>query len=503
MPTCIPDGPHLVVTKILGKPSKPRKTFTLCGFAQGNDYGVYNNTLAAMERAIKERVFYVDYGNGFVTPHVPTEDAFVETMKEIEERFKNLVQYTAVWTMEQFVGTYNGRRRTIYENALTSLRRKPISRKDSYVHAFVKAEKYNFTKKMNPAPRIIQPRDPRYIVESGRYIKPIEKKIYKHLNTIYGSIAMFKGLNLDQRGKVLYSHWSSFNKPVAVGLDAKRFDQHVSYQALSWEHKIYQMFYPNNKHFGTLLAWQRKNKCFARNDEGKVKYQTHGKRMSGDTNTALGNCLLMGSLIWTYARRSGVNIRLANDGDDCVVIMEQGDLEKFNGGLNRFFRNHGFELTMEKPVLVFEEIEFCQCHPVYDGVGYIMVRDPRVAISKDCVSLKPLDNTSIFKMWCSAVGQGGMSLTGGIPVWQNFYARLIQISDGAKALEDPTLMTGMKIMGRGMYRRYVQPTPEARLSFWLAFRISPEEQLCLEEYYDSMLFSLDGKSPRFAILPLH
>jgi len=289
----------------------------LCGFAQGNDYAVYNNNLTAIERAVKERVFFVDYGRGFEKPHQPKERIFTDSLSKIKGKLDGMVRYTAVWTMEKFVGTYTGRRRTIYENAWKSLTRRQISRKDSYVNSFVKQEKYNFTKKVNPAPRIIQPRNPRYIVESGRFVKPIEKKIYKHINAVFGATTIFKGLNAEHRGRVMRGHWDAFADPVAVGLDAKRFDQHVSIEALEWEHSIYQAFYPGNKHFAMLLEWQRRNTCYARCSEGTVKYKTVGKRMSGDVNTALGNCLIMSSMVWTYADEISVPIRLANDGDDC------------------------------------------------------------------------------------------------------------------------------------------------------------------------------------------
>jgi hypothetical protein len=475
----------------------------LCGFAHGQDYNVYSNNLAAIERGIKERIFYVDYGSGFVPPVKPLPNVICKSLKDVEAYFEQVVQYATPMTARQFAGSYVGRRRTNYERACDSLDKVAITGKDAYVSSFVKAEKYNFTAKTNPAPRIIQPRGPRYIVESGRYIKPIEKKIYKHINTMFGSTTIFKGLNAEQRGQAMRDHWLSFDEPVAIGLDAKRFDQHVSVEALQWEHSIYRKFYPGDKFFAQLLYWQLVNTGYARCREGIVKYKSEGCRMSGDVNTALGNCLLMSSLVYAYAKVCDVKIRLANDGDDCVVVLEKRELNQFKDGLGEWFVRHGFSMTVEVPVAIFEQIEFCQSHPVWDGAQYIMVRDPRVAISKDCVAIKPLDNHNIRKMWCAAVGQGGMSLTGGIPVWQDFYAQLITLSQGAKELVDQTMNTGMKLLAKGMYRTYVRPTAESRYSFYLAFGIAPTEQVCLEEYYSTMQFRWDGESPRFIPLPLH
>lgn len=431
----------------------------------------------------------------------PLPDSF-GVLEEVFQHYLRNVQYSAPMTAFNFAGTYVGRRRTNYEIAAQSLLHTPLSPKDATIRAFIKAEKYNFTAKSNPAPRIIQPRDPRYIVESGRYIKPIEKKIYKIMDALYESKVIFKGLNSERRGQALRSHWDHFKNPVAVGADASRFDQTVSKPALLWEHSIYKLFYPHDKYFHQILRWQLENRGVARCSEGTVKYKTDGCRMSGDSNTALGNCLLMCAMMYAYARSIGVEIRMANDGDDCVVVMDQCNLETFGNGLHEYFSLLGFNMAIEEPVYVFEHIEFCQCHPVYDGEQYIMVRDPRVAISKDTVAIKPLDNNKILKRWSAAVGEGGMHLTGGIPIWQDFYSVFIRIGSGARPLKDPTLETGMQRMARGMYRKYKPISSATRYSFFLAFGISPQEQYVTEEYYHMLDFEPDGQSTRFVTLPI-
>lgn len=488
------------LTQNLGKPDKPRKTYALWGLTHKVEYGVYNNSLTTIERALLERVFYVDYGDGFVRPHTVKVDYKI-SLAAVSRFLKQEAQYTTALTAINFAETYVGRRRAAYLNAAASLEIDSLKFYDAHINAFVKAEKVNFSAKSNPAPRIIQPRGPRFIVESGRYIKPIEKKIYKSIDRMFMATTVFKGLNPRNRGVALREHWETFTKPVAVGLDAKRFDQHVSKSALQWEHSIYKMYYPGSKYFSWLMSLQIDNVGFARCNSGVIKYGVEGCRMSGDSNTALGNVLIMCSLIYTYLQQCGINGKLANDGDDCVVIMEESDLETFTLNLDRFFTDHGFAMTVEPPVRIFEQIEFCQSHPVFDGTEYIMVRDPRTAISKDCVAIKPLDNEKIFRMWCSAVGQGGMSLTGGIPVWQDFYRKLVDISQGAKPLKDPTMETGFQMMTKGMYRNYSPVHPSTRLSFYLAFGITPTEQVVTEKYYNTLPFDRDGDNVRFVLLP--
>lgn len=112
--------------------------------------------------------------------------------------------------------------------------------RDSDISAFVKAEKINLTEKPDPAPRIIQPRDPRYNVEVGCYLKHTEKIMMKAIDQLFNPDSdiqtVFKGLTADQSGRMMRRKWLKFRDPVALGLDASRFDQHVSRQALEWEH---------------------------------------------------------------------------------------------------------------------------------------------------------------------------------------------------------------------------------------------------------------------------
>jgi hypothetical protein len=210
-------------------------------------------------------------------------------------------------------------------------------------------------------------------------------------------------------------------------------------------------------------------------------------------------------MVYEYLQEKNIfeHCSLVNDGDDCVLICESWVVPIIISTIDEFFLKLGFSLTVEKPVSVFEEIEFCQSHPVFDGTQYIMVRDPRVAISKDAVSLKPLDSKGVYEKWCAAVGKGGLSLTAGLPVWQSFYRRFVRLSNGANPLSDPTLEGGFWRLSKGMNRAESDLiSDEARFSFWLAFKITPSEQEALEHYYDNLDMSADEEIERFAVIPL-
>jgi len=465
-------------------------------------YGVYHNSLTTLEKALLERVFYVKKDGLFKSPPDVVAGKF-QGLQVFTNLLIGLSHCPIPLTPQGFVDLFQDRRVKIYQQAVDDNNKYGFTPKLANIRPFVKREKYNFSAKPNAVPRVIQPRSPRYVVETGRYIKPIEKKIYRNINTVFGHTVVFKCLNARDRAVALKGHWDEFSCPVAVSLDASRFDEHVSHPALLWEHSVYESFYRGDKYFSKLMSLQRDNRGVGYTKEGKIQYRVKRNRMSGDSNTALGNVLIMCGLIHTYAAERGVKIRLADDGDDSVTIMEKADLQRFMDGLSDWFLSYGFDMTIEEPVHVFEEINFCQCHPVYDGTSYVMVRDPRTAISKDCLSLKPLNSIKTFERWCSAVGKGGMSLTGGLPLWQDFYTIFIRESNGAKALTDPTLETGAARMARGMHRKYIDHIPpECRFSFYLAFGIHPYEQLVIEETFRNYTLGCDRWQSTYRTLPM-
>jgi len=191
-----------------------------------------------------------------------------------------------------------------------------------------------------------------------------------------------------------------------------------------------------------------------------------------------------------YARHVGVDCEFVNNGDDGVVIMETKDLPRFIAGFKEWFLKLGFSMTVEEPVYELERIEFCQAHPIFDGHSYTMVRNMK-SFHKDSISLLPLTSQRVLKAWLGAVGDGGMSLTGGIPIWQDFYD-LYQRSAGAlsskrrrrgasRLLDTGAMETGMLMAARGMTRSYGDVSPEARYSFWLAHGVQPDHQRAIEE----------------------
>lgn len=471
---------------------KPRKWIQLTGLGQRHDLGVHNSTIDVLERSLLERVFMCEITSGNFQPALGSSDEAWGEMGDFARRLgiKN-GRYWSPQTAVEVVAYYSGAKREMYERARLDLVREPTLRKmDSSSVVFAKFEKANLSK----APRAIQPRDPRYNVLVGKYIKQIEHRIYRSIAKVFNEEhggsgpTVIKGFNVVQTADILRSKWERFARPACVGLDAKKFDMHVSAAALRFEHGIYLKMFREDPKLARLLAKQVKNVGRGYCADGNLKFQIEGVRFSGDMNTALGNCVIMCALVWTYAKRVGVNIELANNGDDCVCFMEEGDVQKFRCGLEAWFGEKGFRMDVEETVTDLEAVEFCQSHPVWNGIEYVMCRSLPMVLTKDSMCLVPANSHREIETWCAAVGMCGGSLSTGVPVMQSFYRCFRRCGVGrnpSKGFMQSIYRNSGQFERMGTLSYDVREIEaRARCSFWIATGITPCVQLELEKYYD-------------------
>lgn len=479
---------------IVGTP-RERSYTRVSGVAPDVELVPFNNDIRTLHRAVVERVFTVKSNGEFTRPPRPVEGHFDSTMAGVAEKLRKLLPSTAPVSHQFFVDSYKGRKREFYQLALEQMREgRSTLENDARLNVFVKYEKTDWTSKKDPVPRVISPRDPKFNIRVGRYLKHLEKLMFKSLSGLFNHPTVLKGYNAERSAQLLHEKWDMFRKPVAVGLDASRFDQHVSLEALRWEHKMYLECFPVKKHkdrLRRLLKLQEINHCTGYTPDGKLKYTVKGTRMSGDMNTSLGNCVLMVSMIKAYADYCGINLQLANNGDDCVVFMEQSDLAGFSAGVYDWFLRMGFNMAIEEPAYDFEQIEFCQTKPVFDGHGWIMCRNPRTALAKDSVMLQAYQSPREFGEWLNAVGIGGLRLAGGLPIFQELYLNYVRSGRLGKRSHQELLSWSFRHATEGMQRSYGAVSPHARASFYWAFDITPDEQICLESYYSQLVLSLD------------
>jgi hypothetical protein len=358
--------------------------------------------------------------------------------------------------------------------------------RDSYLSTFVKAEKINATLKPDPPPRVIQPRGPRYNIEVGRYLKPLEPRLMKAIDKLWGSPTAIKGYTVEKVASILNDKRNRFAEPVYVGLDASRFDQHCSVQALEWEHGVYNSIF-RDPYLAELLTWQLYNRGTAFTPDGKVKYAVEGCRMSGDMNTSMGNYLIMSSLCYAFCQDVGLDAELANCGDDCVLIMEAKDLGKLKT-LSAWFTKMGYTMKIEKPVYELEQVEFCQMHPVQTSRGWVMVRRPDTVFTKDCCVVRGGMTLSKLKEWLGAQRMGGLSLASDVPVLSAFYKCFPEVATTMESDYAAPHKFRAGAVGSCV-------TEVSRYSFWLAFGLTPDEQIAIEQECSRFSFEVKLSEP--------
>jgi len=372
---------------------------------------------------------------------------------------------------------------------------------DSTVKMFVKAERFDGHTKVNPDPRAIQFRGPKYCVEIAQYLRPVEEHLYQFDHASAGvprSRNVAKGLNSVDRAELLVEKARHFRCPVFVTCDASRFDMHVSEALLKIEHSVYLAGMPVER-FRELLAMQLKNRCYS---SIGIKYVVRGRRMSGDMNTAIGNVVLMLAMMMAFCKLLGLKRwDCLDDGDDIVVILEEGDVCRFQKEIIPVFAGFGMEMKVDAAVRSIHEVEFCQSRIVEFSAGrYKFVRDYRAVMSKATSGVRNWLNPAYRSRTIHAIGTCELVLGLGVPVLQSYALALLRNSRGASDLLHHApdglrarTLRDVKLLGlRNLGDLKPQPIQQcARESFAQAFGLDEMEQIRMEKALDSWIFTMD------------
>lgn len=470
------------------------RSFTALGEAVTHNLIVYNNTVSVALRALTERLYFVKSGSMFVPCPKPSPGAFSRLQGFSVKVRKSLSNLPPVWSRAQFVESYTGQKKKRYTSASENLCNGGYKKRYGYLATFIKAEVYNATLKANPCPRLIQPRSPEYNVELGCYLRPLEKLTYKAIDRVFGHHVVLKCDAPWARAATIAKYWAEFAEPCFVGMDASRLDQHVSADALEFEHKYYSSVHKSRK-LRQLLAAQVQQVGFANMVDGAISYTVEGCRASGDMNTALGNVFIVCAMSYEYLQSLGVKYRFINDGDDCGFFIERRDLTRLSN-VREFYLEFGFEMEMEDPVYEIEHVEFCQSKPVNVGSTYMMVRNVHKALRQDELVIENKDWASFHEIR-HATGLCGLALYEGFPVLDAFYRSML--FSGARTAVVERLLSNRQ--GWTYYatskRGFTVDIDVARASMYRAFGILPDLQVELE----TTLRARDFTESQFQLLP--
>jgi hypothetical protein len=432
----------------------------------------------------------------------PTADG-LRLLREQASRIQSHLPEVAPWEWGEMPATYAGAKRARYERAEADvLQAGCVSKKDAGVTMFVKAEKINATAKVDPDPRNIQFRDPKYCVAVARFLKPMEHILYELKGDgryLPNSRLIGKGLGSHERAQLLERKMNGFDRPVVISLDASRFDKHVSLELLCIEHGFYHHMSGHDCELFELLNMQLVN--HGRSMTG-VKYVARGRRMSGDMNTALGNCLLMVLMVSTAMY--GKKYDLLDDGDDCLLVVESELLEWCVEHLPPLFLTFGMKLKLEHTSYTLENVEWCQSHPVRTSDGLKFVRDPRKVLSTALIGVKYVagaKDVGARAAYVNTIGTAELLLNLGVPVLQEYALALMRNSGTSTLIQwqdtDPLYYRvqrelhahNLKVLKR------VAPKPiglGSRESFAEAFGVTIQEQLDAEAFLRDWAFPLEG-----------
>nr|BAA86874.1 57 kDa protein [Red clover necrotic mosaic virus] len=468
---------------------------------------VHQTSLHNMIVSLERRVFRVKNAAGeLVVPPKPIQNAFDSISYFREEWLRKLSHKGQVLksSIDDVVACYSSEKRKLYQKAADSLEKKPVQWRDSKVQAFIKVEKLECDTK-DPVPRTIQPRSKRYNLCIGQYLRLNEKKMLDSIDDVFKEKTVLSGLDNRAQGRAIAHKWRKYQNPIGIGLDASRFDQHCSVDALKFEHTFYKACFPGDQQLEQLLKWQLSNTGSALLPTGElVRYRTKGCRMSGDINTGLGNKILMCSMVHAFLKEAGVRASLANNGDDCVLFCEKGDYDEINRNLEQWFLCRGFEMTVEKPVDVLEKVAFCRSQPVCIATQWAMVRQLG-SLSRDCFSTQDWLNPKTFKDAMNALGQCNGIINDGVPIHMA-QAKLMHKIGGNRKFNLDALHKQMEYswrdrLGKRTNLLWSEVEDATRLSYFKAFGIEPYIQKIVEEYFSQVEITCEGRSTN--VLPAH
>jgi hypothetical protein len=314
---------------------------------------------------------------------------------------------------------YSGVKQAAYVSALSSMMM-DYTEVSSSINAFMKVEKVEIAK-LDTNPRAIQYRGKQYNLCLGQYIKAIENALY--VQKFQGVHIFAKSRNVIQRASDIKRLWEVFGEDtVCISIDCSRWDQHHSYELLQLEHMFYTSLI-DDPLFKRLLLKQLKNRGkFHGAFHTRCKYLVRGLRMSGDSNTALGNCVTMYLLLCAGLR--GFNFRMYDDGDDCLVFIHKKDLECVKVRLKTFFAQVGHNLKLETIAYTIQQVRFCKSGLINYGDIDCMIRDPMKSLATILISKRnPL--APGFKQYLSGVARQMLVVNRGVPVVEVLCRRIL------------------------------------------------------------------------------
>ncbi|QUP79246.1 RNA-dependent RNA polymerase [Colletotrichum higginsianum ssRNA virus 1] len=407
------------------------------------------------------------------------------------------------WSHRRTAESYSGALGRRYGEAATSLEVDgPSGFADYYLRAFLKVEKSRVPFKM-AKPRLIYPRSPRYNLELASRLKPFEHWLWGRLNGKLfrcgdGSRVVAKGLNARQRANLIVRKFRAIEDCVCVEVDGKSFESHVGVPQLKREFGVYKAAFPGDKRLSWLLSKQLKLEGTL---ECGARFSREGGRASGDFNTGMGNSLIFLVECVSAARQLGIHYDILVDGDNAVLFCSSRDYPLLRDHFaENVVNSSGHEVSVDSVATCIEEIRFGGSAPVNLGaLGWTMVRDWVRVLSGAFSSHIHLRHPKFAKEWMTGVAMCELSCSKGVPILQKWALSAIDALGHTGKIR-PDFYRDFYARGAWLAGRDYQATVTdvARLSFERAFGVNPEQQLQIENSFESSLKDLGHYAADFS-----
>jgi len=161
-------------------------------------------------------------------------------------------------------------------------------------------------------------------------------------------------------------------------------------------------------------------------------------------------------------------------------------VDRYTNGLGEWFLNLGFRMVAEPPAVNLPSIEFCQMRCIRTISGPRMVRNIEVALAKDALCTLNLGTAKAMKKWLYAVGECGLALTSGVPILQEFYKMYMRSGLTSKISKSNAFQCGMLYLRGELEAKSSMVSAESRLDTFMAWGITPDEQMARERLYSDM-----------------
>lgn len=434
--------------------------------------------------------------------HVPKPDlGFIQKELTPLARILGQAMRASPCRMEEVYSRYSGIKRARYERAHAQVLRQGgfVHKDQARIKMFVKMEAYKIkAEKPYPDCRAIQFRSFEYTLVLASKIRPAEHKMYL-LENVEGfpEGRMFaKNMNPQEKASAIVDMVTSLPGCRIVCCDFSRHDVHLQAPILEHVEHVAWNTAVGDADLARLLKMQLQNKGSAMTADGKVRYKVRGERMSGDANTAGGNCIITACALTGFFKSRGHRFRILVDGDDSVAAYYGPEVTLDE--LDAYFRKLGVVIGIDCRPTMIEEVDFCQSRPVcVDGV-WTMIRDPMKVLSKVGMTHRK-DSIAAYKKRLLTTATCEGYLARGVPVLQAYARSLINncVSQMTKRQLKRGFMKG-EVLSYRMQHLIKEPKEyedshvsfSTRKSFEKAFGISVEEQKQCEKYFGNWKFNL-------------